>query len=77
MSFEVRVVNDDQDGLSGVRVKLEFTNPTRGMSDPEYTGSDGSAYFGGYDDGDINVYIDGSDYGSYYYRDGDSITITK
>lgn len=76
-SFEVRVVNDDQKGLKGVRVRLSFKGLTRGMSSEEYTDSDGSAYFDGYEKGDITVYIDGRDYGSYYYVDGGSITVTK
>ena len=75
-SFEVRVVNDAQDGLSGVRVGIEFTSLPRGMAD-EITDVDGSAHFNEYDEGDINVYIDGRNYGSYYYRSGGSITITK
>jgi hypothetical protein len=76
-SFEVRVVNDDQKGIRGVRVRLEFTSLTRGLSAAETTDSDGSAYFDGYEEGSIRVYIDGSNCGEYYYRDGDSITITK
>ncbi len=76
-SFEVRVVNNDQDRLNGVRVRLGFKGLTRGMSSEEHTDSDGSAYFSGYEEGDITVYIDGRDYGTYYYEDGGSITITK
>jgi hypothetical protein len=76
-SFEVRVVNDDQEGVKGVRVRLEFTSLTRGMSAEEYTDSDGSAYFDGYDEGSINVYIDGRNYGGYHYDEGGCITITK
>ena len=76
-SFEVRVVNDDQDGISHVRVTLEFTDLTRGMSAAEYTDSDGVAYFSGYDEGEVEVYIDGSSYGRYEYENGGSITITK
>ena len=75
-SFEVRVVDDEQEGLKGVRVALEFVSLTRGMA-TEYTDSDGSAYFDGYDKGDIEVYLDGSSYGKYYYEDGGCITITK
>ena len=75
-SFEVRVL-DDQKGLKGVRVRLEFVSSTRGMSASEYTDSDGSANFNDYDEGDIEVYIDGSSYGGYHYEDGGSITITK
>jgi hypothetical protein len=77
MSFEVRVVNDDGDGVSGVRVVLSFTDPTRGQSDAEFTDSDGSADFDGYEDGEVKVFLDGADYGAFSYRDGDSITVTK
>lgn len=75
--FDVHVVNDDQEGMSGVRVKLVFTGLLRGFTGEEYTDSDGHAEFSGYDEGEVDVYIDGSSYGSYDYRDGDSITITK
>lgn len=75
-SFEIQVVNDDQDGVEGVRVKLEFTSLTRGMSDDEYTDSDGSVHFDGYEEGEIRVYLDGSDYGTFKYEDGGAITIT-
>jgi len=76
-SFEVRVVNENQEGLSGIRIKLKFEDFTRGMSTEEYTNSEGSAFFDNYDEGDITVYIDGDDRGSYYYEKGGCITITK
>ena len=75
-SFEVHVVNDDQDSVEGVRVVLEFTSLLRGKSAEEDTDSDGTATFVDYDDGEIRVYLDGSDYGVFHYRDGESITIT-
>ena len=75
-SFTVRVVNDDQEGRAGVRVRLEFTDLTRGMSASENTDDDGRADFDGYDEGEVNVYVDGQNYGSYDYREGDEITIT-
>ncbi len=77
MSFEVRVLNDDGDGIDGVRVVLSFTDPTRGQTDAEHTDSDGCAEFSGYDDGEVKVFLDGASYGTYDYRDGDSITITR
>ena len=77
MSFEVRVVNDEERGVSGVRVVLSFTDPTRGQTDAERTDSDGCAEFSGYEDGEVKVFLDGSDYGAFDYRDGDSITITR
>ncbi|PIR89823.1 hypothetical protein COU04_01470 [bacterium (Candidatus Gribaldobacteria) CG10_big_fil_rev_8_21_14_0_10_33_41] len=75
-SFSVRVVNDEQEGISGSRVVLEFTSILRGVTGEEYTDSDGYAYFDDYDEGEVEVFIDGSSYGTYEYRDGESITIT-
>ncbi len=76
-SFTVRVVNDDQEGMKGERVVLEFRGLTRGMSADEYTNSDGYAEFDDYEEGEVDVYVDGKNYGSYRYEDGGSITITK
>ncbi len=76
MSFEVRVVDDDGDGVRGVRVVLSFTDPTRGQSNAEHTDSDGCAEFSGYEDGEIKVFLDGANAGTFDYRDGDSITVT-
>ena len=76
-AFEIRVVDRDQKGIRGARVRLEFMSLARGMSATETTDSDGLAYFESYDEGKIRVYIDGSNRGEYYYRYGDSITITK
>ncbi|HEQ98855.1 MAG TPA: hypothetical protein ENO22_05890 [candidate division Zixibacteria bacterium] len=75
--FEVRILNHDLEPIQGVRVRLEFTPLTRGMTGEEYTDSDGVAMFSGFDEGEVNVYVDHSDYGSYRYEDGGSITITK
>ncbi len=75
--FSVRVVDDDQKGVSGIRVTLEFTDVLRGMSGEVYTDADGYAEFGGYDDGEVVVYVDGSNFGTYQYEDGGSITVTR
>jgi len=76
-SFSVRVLNADQEPITGARVALMFKDPLRGITTEEYTDSDGFAYFEGYDEGEIDVIVRGSSNGSYYYRDGDSITITE
>jgi len=76
-SFTVRVVDSDQNGASGVRVRLEFASVLRGMSTEEHTDSDGCASFEGYDEGEIRVYLDGKSYGHHRYSDGDEITLTK
>lgn len=75
MAFDVYVVNDDGDGVSRARVAISFTGLLRGMT-TEYTDSDGHATFDGYDDGEIEVFVDGRSYGTYHYTDGDGITIT-
>ena len=75
-SFTVRIVDDEQNPVSGARVVLGFTSILRGITTEDYTDSGGYAYFDGYDEGEAEVFIRGSSYGIYYYRDGDSITIT-
>lgn len=77
MAFEVQVVNDDDEGVEGVGVVLSFGGATRGQTDPVYTDSEGYAVFDGFDDGDITVYLNGSDYGKYHYEDGEAISITQ
>jgi len=75
--LSVRVLNDDGESLSGISVRLEFTELTRGMSVTEETDGDGCAYFSGYKEGPIKVYLNHKNYGEYDYRDGDDIDITK
>lgn len=75
-SFSVRVVDDEQEAIGGAHVVLGFTGPLRGMTAEDYTNSDGYAYFDGYEESEVEVFIGGSSHGTYYYRDGDSITIT-
>lgn len=75
MSFSVRILKDGEP-VNGARVRLAFTSVVRGMSDPEYTSdSDGIAEFDGYDDGEVEVFVDGQSYGTESYRDGDSVDI--
>ena len=76
-SFDVHVVNEDQEDLKGVRVVLEFTGPLRGITGAEYTDSYGHAEFDGHKEGEVEIFIDGKSYGTYSYEDGGSITITK
>lgn len=77
MGFDVHVVNDEGDGIEGVRVVLGFTSILRGMTAEEYTDSDGHAEFDGYDEGEVEVYVDGASYGRYRYEDGGGISISK
>ena len=75
--FDVHVVDEDQRPLKSVRVVLEFVGIFRGVTAEEYTDSEGHAEFDGYDEGTVEVFVDGSNYGTYHYIDGESITITK
>ena len=77
MSFEIRIVDHDDKGVQGARVVLSFTDPTRGQADSEHTDSDGCAEFDGFADGEVKVFVDGNEYGTYEYRDGESVTITQ
>lgn len=75
--LSVRVLNDDEEPLKGIPVRIEFTSQCRGMTGTEYTDSDGYAYFSNFEEGDINLYIDHKNYGGYRYSDGESINVTK
>ena len=74
--LSIRVLNEDQEPLEGIRVGIEFTELTRGMAH-EHTDSEGCVNFKGYDKGPIRFYLDSKNYGKYHYRDGESIDITK
>ncbi len=73
--FDVHVVDEDELGIEGVRVVLSFRGATRGQTDAVYTDADGHAEFDGYEDGAIEVYLNGDGYGRYDYEDGAGITI--
>jgi hypothetical protein len=77
MSFTVRVVNDDGDGIVEARVALTFTRSIRGMTGAEYTDNDGRADFDGYDDGEVEIFVEGRSCGTYDYSDGGEVTITR
>ena len=76
MTFDVHVVNSEGERVYGARVRLSFTNILRGMTAEERTDSDGHAEFSDYEDGEVQVFVNGRNYGTYYYSEGDGITIT-
>ena len=45
------------------------------MTTDEHTGADGYAEFDGCDNGEVEVFVGGRNYGKYRYRDGEEITI--
>ena len=77
MSFDVYVLDQAGGGVDGARVVLGFKTSVLGMTAPEHTSPDGHAEFDGYDDGEVEVFIDGASCGTFDYKDGESITITK
>ena len=77
MSFTVRVVNDDNDSVREARVTLNFMNSIRGVTAAEYTAEDGCAVFDGYDDGEVEIFVDGSSCGTHDYSDGGEVMITQ
>lgn len=77
MAFTIQVFSDEHETVSGARVKFAFTSILRGMSSTEYTDEDGIATFDTkYDDGSIEVFVNGSSQGDFFYSWGDSITVT-
>lgn len=76
MSFKIQVFNAQHKTVSGTRVTFAFTSLFRGMSTSEYTDGSGIATFNTkYDDGKIEVYVDGRSQGECYYKWGQSITV--
>ena len=75
-TFTIRVVDDEDEGIGGVRVRVSFLDSNRSDSDAK-TDSDGYADFDGDDEGEIEVFLNGTNYGSYEYSEGDEITIEK
>jgi len=76
MAFDVHVVDDEGEGVSGAHVSLSFTSLLRGVTGERSTDSDGHAEFDGYEDGEIEVFVNGTGYGTYRYSNGEGITIT-
>jgi len=75
-SFSVRVVDDKHKPIQRAHIVLSFTGTPRGMIVEGYTDSDGYADFVGYEEGEAEVFVSGSSYGTHYYNDGEAITIT-
>jgi len=75
-SFSVRVVDGEHMPIQGAHIVLNFTGTPRGMTVEGYTDSDGYADFVGYEEGEAEVFVSGSSYGTHYYNDGETITIT-
>lgn len=73
-SFSVRVVYDDGDGASGIKVFVSFG--LLGGHSEEYTDSDGWAEFDNYGNESGSIYIDGSEIGEYDLSDGSSYSFT-
>jgi hypothetical protein len=77
MPFTVRVIGDDGGGVKGCRVVLSFTSPLRGQSTPQYTDADGRARFVNLQPGEVRVYVNGSDRGTFSYAGGATVHVSK
>jgi hypothetical protein len=73
--FTVKIVDDDQEPVKGARVMISFTSMLRGHSTTEYSDSEGRAEFPDYEDGEITVFVNGDNVGTYYYKDDEEITV--
>jgi hypothetical protein len=77
MPFTVRVINDEGRGVQGRRVVLSFTSSARGQSNPQFTDHDGRARFSGFQPGEIRVYVDGGDCGTFSLAEGATVHVTR
>jgi hypothetical protein len=68
-SFLVVVMDNNENPLEGALVRIEFTSPDRAVSTLEYTDSKGVAKFRGQAEGQIKVFVNSKDYGTYCYED--------
>ena len=73
MSFQVRV-RSTEESVYGCGVSLAFGS-FGGVTERLLTDENGNVEFDGYDNGEITVYVDGKDYGRFYYEDGGNITV--
>jgi len=76
VNFSIRIVGDDGDPVSGVKVTVSENVLLGHASESEYTDRDGWVSFGWntimenfYD---VSVYVEGTKVGRYTFRDGDS-----
>ncbi|HBC47268.1 MAG TPA: hypothetical protein DEO84_11355 [candidate division Zixibacteria bacterium] len=74
-SFLVLVMDINEKPLQGALVRIEFTSPERALSALEYTTVSGVANFRGQAEGQVKVFVNGKDFGTYYYEDNGKITI--
>lgn len=77
MAFTIIAVDEDGRGIEGLRVSLRFVEPTRGDAPTGDTDEDGRAEFEGFDEGEVQVFVDGVDCGVFEYDDGEIVTITR
>jgi hypothetical protein len=77
MSFRVRVVREDGLPVPDITVVLRFKAFERAVTAAEMTNGAGEADFDGYDDGPIEVFVDGNQRGDHQYRDGELLTLSK
>lgn len=77
MAFTITIIDDTGRGIEGLRITLRFVEPLRGDAPTEDTDEDGRAEFEGFDEGEVQVFIDGVDCGVHNYDDGEIVTITR
>jgi len=74
-TFDVQVVDSRQRPLKDVRVRIEFIDLGRQMSDVQHTDGSGVAHFNNHKEGRIRVYVNTRQKGVHFYRNQGSITI--
>jgi hypothetical protein len=74
-SFSIKVINDKDMPVSGIKVSLDFPEEPFSASIFQYTDKYGFVQFFGYEKGEIEVFVNGDSFGYHYYNDGEGITL--
>ncbi len=75
VDFRVRVITAKQEPIEGIRVVLKFTRLTLELMKRAFTDMEGYAHFKGETEGEVNVFIMGTEYGKFQYLHGKSVTV--
>ena len=75
VDFRVRVITAKQQPVEGVRVVMEFTKLTLDTIRRVFTDTNGYAHFEEQAEGEVNISVMGTKYGTYQCLNGTSITV--
>ena len=73
--FRIKVVDGGLRGVGNVPVKLEFCAEWPDVAGIGWTDEEGFVVFEGFEDGEVEVHVNGRGCGVYEYRNGYQLTV--